>query len=140
MRAAPLVLAAVAGLAAGCGPDRAVDSTARPPATPVAVATASAPVSPMAQRGAQVFRAYCISCHSVDGRGLSPLGVDLTTSDFVRRGNDEDLEQFLRQGRAADAHGSRTGRQMPGLAGLPDIGPSELAALVAHLREINRQG
>ena len=105
---------------------------------------AAAPVPPPAaltaeeSRGRQVFRAYCISCHSVDGRGLAPLGVDLTTSRFVGERSDRDLAGFLLRGRSPEAPESRTGRQMPGLAGLPEVGAPEVEALVAHLRRINR--
>lgn len=95
-------------------------------------------MSAEAERGRELFRAHCISCHSVDGRGLQSLGIDLTTSRFVAQQSDAALGEFLRRGRAPDDPGNRTGRQMPGVAVLPEIGDAEVKALVAHLRTINR--
>jgi len=113
-----------------------------PAASPPAAAPAAAALSPALtadqSHGQRVFRAYCMSCHSVDGRGLAPLGVDLTESRFVAERSDPELRGFLRRGRAPGEEGNRTGRQMPGLAGLPDVGDPEIAALVSHLRRINR--
>lgn len=137
---AALVLGA--GLAlGGCG-------RGGPPTPPTPAATAAparstpvpTPVSAEARRGGELFRSYCISCHSVDGRGLKSLGIDLTASRFVAENSDPALEQFLRRGRQPEDPGNRTGRQMPGVAVLPEIGDPEVRALVAHLRGINRRG
>ncbi|MCL4839418.1 MAG: cytochrome c [Thermoanaerobaculia bacterium] len=122
-------------LLAACGDGAGEGSAARPAAPPPAVPPA---LTADQSHGQQVFRAHCISCHSVDGRGLAPLGVDLTASRFVAERSDPELQGFLRRGRAPGEEGNRTGRQMPGLAGLPDVGDPEIAALVSHLRRINR--
>ncbi|QQR72208.1 MAG: cytochrome c [Holophagales bacterium] len=122
----------------GCGGSHDRPSDGGPaPTAHVEIAPA---VSAQEQRGRKLFRAYCISCHSVDGRGLQSLGIDLTTSRFVARQSDAALGAFLRRGRAPDDPDNRTGRQMPGIEVLPEIGEAEVQALVAHLRAIHRPG
>lgn len=121
-----------------CACNEPRDRSPIPVATPVTGVASSSPLSAEAERGRELFRAHCISCHSVDGRGLQSLGIDLTTSRFVAQQSDAALGEFLRRGRAPDDPGNRTGRQMPGVAVLPEIGDAEVKALVAHLRAINR--
>ncbi|HSM51396.1 MAG TPA: cytochrome c [Thermoanaerobaculia bacterium] len=133
-----LALLGTAALLAACGGGAGEGGGAPAAAAPAVASPAPTALTADQSHGQQVYRAYCMSCHSVDGRGLAPLGIDLTESRFVAERSDPELQGFLRRGRDPGEVGSLTGRQMPGLAGLPDVGEAEVAALVSHLRRINR--
>ena len=107
-------------------------------ATP-AVAVVSSVDTGEELRGRELFGSYCTQCHSVDGRGLEALGVDLTTSRFVASRSDAELAAFLRRGRKPGDSDNRTGRQMPGVSMLPDMGEADVQALVAQVRRLNRK-
>ncbi len=41
--------------------------------------------------GGVIFAATCSACHGPDAKGLPNLGKDLTTSEYIRDNDDEDL-------------------------------------------------
>ncbi len=87
--------------------------------------------------GPEVFAVYCAACHGGDGRGLPGLGVDLTTSRFVRRTVDSALAAYLHEGRPSDDPLSRTGRAMPGMRDFLTFTEENYQQAVAHLRQLS---
>jgi mono/diheme cytochrome c family protein len=114
---------------------------------------ADAPAQPMpADTGAQLFRAYCASCHGVDGRGAGPVTEALRTippdlTEFALRNAGVFPGERLRQiidGRHVTAHGTtempvwgRVFMREPG--GDPDVARARIDALVKYLESIQQR-
>jgi mono/diheme cytochrome c family protein len=86
---------------------------------------------PAATAPQQVFADNCAACHGDDARGVKDQGVDLTTSDFVKRMDDDAFAAFLMVGRQPAERGSRTGQLMPAFDYLT---PEETRAAIAFVR------
>jgi mono/diheme cytochrome c family protein len=110
-----------------------------------------APPSPV-QQGAELFRAYCGSCHGPDGRGAGPVSEALRTippdlTEFTLRNAgvfpDERVRQII-DGRHVTAHGTtempvwgRVFIREPG--GDPDVARARIEALVRYLESIQQR-
>ena len=123
------LLALSAGTAAGNTPSVAPFGMARRAARPIMARAVVLPTT-----GREVFAVYCAACHGGDGRGLPDLGVDLTTSSFVRQSADSTLAAYLYVGRPSDDPLSRTGRAMPGMKDFLTFTEENYRQVVAHLR------
>ena len=108
---------------------------------------------PRETNGAQLFRAYCASCHGETARGTGPLSTQLTrpvpdlTTYTARNGGvfpGERLRQII-AGRGPAAHGDRTmpvwgavfSRQADGT---DRVAGAQIDALVAFLQSIQQRG
>jgi mono/diheme cytochrome c family protein len=95
-------------------------------------AVAQAPGAEKSPRA--IYLENCALCHGEDARGVygpDYYGPSLIGNGFVRGRSDEELIEFLKVGRAADAPTSTMHILMPP-AGY--LSPTELAALVRFLR------
>jgi mono/diheme cytochrome c family protein len=84
-----------------------------------------------------VYLENCALCHGEDARGVygpDYYGPNLVGNAFVRGLSDEELLQFLKVGRAADAPTSTMHVLMPPAGYLP---AEELMAVVHFLRDGN---
>jgi EmrB/QacA subfamily drug resistance transporter len=86
----------------------------------------------------EVWAIYCTACHGPEGAGIENLGLNLITSTFVARQSDEQLVEFLKCGRAADAEDSQSKRPMPGMESYAGFKDGYYTQLVERLRKINR--
>ena len=114
MRAHPLLFFAVLGLAIAGPPPLAAQNPAGHPDeyAPVDIAY-----------GARLYDAQCTTCHGATGDGIS--GVDLRSGKFRNAATDQDLSRVITngiQGTAMQAF---------------KFDPSELAGIVAYLRNMN---
>jgi mono/diheme cytochrome c family protein len=112
----------------------------------------SATAAPTPLTGAQLFRAYCASCHGVDARGAGPLAdvlrnVPPSLTEYAIRNNGVFPSERVRQiidGRHVPAHGDT---EMPvwGRAFMREPGGDDatvrarIDALVAYLQSIQEQ-
>lgn len=82
----------------------------------------------VATLGRDLFQTTCVACHGKDAKGVTGLGRDLTTSDFVTLQSDSALLAFLSTGRPEALP------PMPPRGGNPDLSDSDLNAIVTYMR------
>jgi disulfide bond formation protein DsbB len=132
-----LVVVAMAVLAA-CGGDKKEEAT--PTTAPAAAQQqAAAPAAPVgdAANGAKIFATACVACHGPEGKGVTGLGKDLTTSEWTQQQTDEQLIEFIKRGRDAGDPLNTTGIAMPPKGGNPAMTDQEIADIVAFMRTIH---
>ena len=114
MRAQPLLFFAVLGLAIAGPPPVAAQNPAGHPDeyAPADIAY-----------GARLYDAQCTTCHGATGDGIS--GVDLRSGKFRNAATDQDLSRVI-----------TNGIQGTGMQAFK-LDPSELAGIVAYLRNMN---
>ena len=119
-RTLPLFLLVVAGALSACGSK----TTTAPFGDPIA--------------GREAFLMTCITCHGQDAKGVTGLGKDLTTSEFLRTQTDEQMLAFLQAGRRASDPLNTTGVDMPPRGGNPAFTDDDLKNIIAYLRTIQQ--
>lgn len=134
------LIAAVAGsfaliaaaFAPGCG-DKTSDSPKPEPAGATGVSQQTI-VS-----GRNTFLRTCASCHGADAKGMPNNGKDLTASEFVRTQTDEQLFQYVLDGREVPG-----GVSMPPRGGFPPdlLTDDQIRDVIAYIRRFpgNRTG
>ena len=127
---------------AACGGDDKPEEAAAPTAQPAAeqpVAAAPAALVGDAANGGKIFATACVACHGPEGKGVTGLGKDLTTSEWVGQQTDEQLVEFIKVGRDAGDALNTTGVAMPPKGGNPAMSEQEVADIVAFVRSIHQQ-
>jgi len=89
-----------------------------------------------AEAGAEVFAGTCATCHGPDAKGITGLGKDMTTSQFIADSTDAELIAFIKVGRATDDPANTTGVAMPAKGGNPSLDDEDLADVVAYMRTL----
>lgn len=92
-----------------------------------------------AANGGKVFSTACVACHGPEAKGITGLGKDLTTSEWVGQQSDAQLVEFIKKGRDAGDPLNTTGVAMPPKGGNPAMSDQEVADIVAFLRSIHQQ-
>lgn len=92
-----------------------------------------------AANGGKVFSTACVACHGPEAKGITGLGKDLTTSEWVGQQSDAQLVEFIKKGRDAGDPLNTTGVAMPPKGGNPAMSDQEIADIVAFLRSIHQQ-
>lgn len=110
--------------ACGGGAPAPTPTPSVPPADPVAGKTA--------------YQKTCVACHGPEGKGVTGLGKDLTTSEFVASKSDADLKGFILTGRPATDPLNTTGVDMPPKGGNPAMTDKDIENIVAFLRSIHQ--
>ncbi len=113
-------------LLAACGSEPT--GPANTPAEALASADAAA--------GQKIYASTCAACHGPDAKGIPGLGKDLTTSQFVADQSDEQLFQFVVEGRPSSHPLNTTGVDMLPKGGNPALTVQDIANVVAYLRSI----
>jgi len=90
------------------------------------------------EAGRDAFLITCIACHGPEGKGVTGLGKDLTTSEFLRTRSDEEMLDFLIAGRPASDPLNTTGVDMPPRGANPAFTDDDLKNIVAFLRTIQQ--
>ncbi|KAA3661053.1 MAG: cytochrome c [Chloroflexi bacterium] len=86
------------------------------------------------ESGAFMFDHTCAPCHGRSGQGIPNLGKDLTSSQFVQQLNDEELVDFIIEGRSVNDPANTTGIAMPPKGDNPALSPAQIRDVVAYLR------
>lgn len=89
-----------------------------------------------AARGQRLYAANCALCHGQSGEGKAMLGKTLQESEFVRGLSDEEMVEFLKEGRRADHPLNQRGVDMPPKGGNPGLSDQDLHSIVAYLRTL----
>lgn len=114
---------AVLFLAAGCGDDSVEVTTTAAAGTPVA-------------HGQQLAGESCSSCHGQSFEGVKNLGPALADNHFIRDHTDDELIDFIKEGRTKDDADNETGIAMPAYGGNPRLSEDDLADIVLFLRTL----
>ena len=93
------------------------------------------PGDPVAGKAA--YARTCTACHGPDAKGVTGLGKDLTTSEFVASKSDAELKEFIITGRPASDPLNSTRVDMPAKGGNPSMTDQDLKNIVAFLRSIH---
>lgn len=86
--------------------------------------------------GEELFNQVCISCHGPGGEGVEGLGKPFTTSEFVRTHSDQELLDFVKQGRPVGDPENTTGVDMPPKGGNPALTDEEILDIIAYIRTL----
>jgi disulfide bond formation protein DsbB len=105
------------------------------PSTPAATATPEGPIGDSVN-GQQKYTGTCVSCHGPDAKGMTGLGKDLTTSEFLKGKSNAEMVAFLQTGRPASDPLNTTGVDMPPKGGNPALADQDLADIIAYLRSL----
>lgn len=89
-----------------------------------------------AEAGEGLYEQSCSACHGPDAKGLPSLGKDLTTSDFVQGNSDQELLEFVKQGRPASHPDNTQGIDMPPKGGNPALTDQQILDIIAYLRTL----
>lgn len=88
--------------------------------------------------GKEKFTATCSACHGPAGEGISGLGKDMTTSEFIAGKTDDELVQFIKVGRDPSDPLNTTGVGMPAKGGNPALNDQDLYNIVAYIRSLQK--
>lgn len=98
-----------------------------------------APEVPVAQvsretimNGRNTFLRTCATCHGADAKGLANNGLNLTDSEFVRTQTDDQLLQYVIEGREVPG-----GVPMPPRGGFKeaDLSDNQIRDVIAYIRQ-----
>lgn len=88
--------------------------------------------------GKTKYEGTCVACHGQDATGVTGLGKDLTTSEFLKDQSDAELVSFLLLGRPASDPANTTNVDMPPKGGNPALTDQDLQNIVAYLRTLRK--
>jgi cytochrome c5 len=97
-------------------------------------------LDPTATAGEDVYEAACIACHATGGEGIEGLGEPLVNSDFIASRTDRELLDFIVAGRGTNDPENTSGVAMPPRGGRPNLSDTEILAVIAYLRTLQRIG
>jgi disulfide bond formation protein DsbB len=134
-----LSLLVVLSILAACGGGGSEPApAAEPAAQPAAQEPAAQPVSmgdPV--KGKENF-ATCAGCHGPDGKGITGLGKDMTSSEFIASQTDEQLLAFVKVGRPATDPLNTVGVDMPPKGGNPALTDAQIMDIIAFIRSLQQ--
>jgi disulfide bond formation protein DsbB len=105
------------------------------PSAPAATPTPSGD----AVAGKDAYMKTCIACHGADAKGITNLGKDLTTSEFVKGKTNQELVEFFKVGRPAGDPLNTTGVDMPPKGGNPALTEADLLNIAAFVRSVQQK-
>ena len=114
---------AMALVATGCGGDSGEVTT---------TAVAGSPVA----HGQQLAGESCSACHGQNFEGVTGLGPALADSGFIRDYTDDEIVDFIKEGRSMDDPENEIGVAMPPYGGNPRLTDDDLADIVLFLRTL----
>jgi disulfide bond formation protein DsbB len=87
--------------------------------------------------GEALFSVTCTACHGQDAKGVTGLGKDMTTSEFIQGLSDTELVEFIKLGRPADDPLNTTGIPMPAKGLNMALSDDEILAIVKFIRSLS---
>ena len=87
--------------------------------------------------GEPVYAENCAACHGPDGGGITGLGSDLLTSEFMRVGSEEEIVTFITE--TQPVSGSPDGGLVHIEGSNPDISEEDAINIIAYLKYLREQ-
>jgi mono/diheme cytochrome c family protein len=88
-------------------------------------------------RGVVVYQTTCQGCHGPDGIGVEGLGKPWVNSEFIDGLNDDEMLQFLIEGRTSDHPDNTTGIAMMPRGGNMNLTDADLLDVIVYMRSLN---
>ena len=88
--------------------------------------------------GKVAYDKTCVACHGPDAKGVTGLGKDLTTSQFLKDNSDAEMITFVKTGRPASDPANTTGVDMPPKGGNPAMTDEDIQNIIAYLRSLQQ--
>jgi disulfide bond formation protein DsbB len=107
------------------------------PETPPDASPETALASESLVDGKALFMVTCPACHGQDAKGVTGLGKDMTTSEFIKGLSDAELVEFIKLGRPADDPLNTTGIPMPAKGLNMALSDDEILAIVKFIRSLS---
>jgi len=92
--------------------------------------------SPEVVHGEELASQSCSACHGQDFTGVPGLGASFYDSTFIQSHPDDELVEFIKEGRANDAPDNESGIAMPPYGGNTRLTDEDLSDIVAFLRTL----
>lgn len=89
------------------------------------------------ERGIEIYAGTCSACHGQAGEGIEGLGKPWVNSEFINSRTDQEMLEFLIEGRPSDHPDNTTGISMMPRGGNPNLTDDDLLDLVAYMRTLN---
>lgn len=89
--------------------------------------------------GEEQYNQVCIACHGPGGEGVEGLGKPFTTSEFIASQSDQELLEFVKQGRPVDHPDNTTGVDMPPKGGNPALTDDQIMDIIAYIRTLQEE-
>ncbi len=115
--------------------DRIAVAAAPVPEVDAKVAPLPAVDSAALAKGKALYDQSCAICHGMNGEG-TPAGRALTNSVLIQTSTTVDLVKFVRLGRGTSDPHNTTGLNMPASGGQPDYSDTDIAAVIAYIRQL----
>jgi len=90
-----------------------------------------------AANGEALYGGTCMVCHGQAGEGVEGLGKPWVGSDFINSRTDQEMLDFLIEGRPSDHPENTTGVAMMPRGGNPNLTDGDLLDLIAYMRTLN---
>jgi mono/diheme cytochrome c family protein len=90
-----------------------------------------------AAAGQKIYNANCALCHGQGGVGKPALGKDLRQNAFIDGLTDDEMVEFLKEGRRANHPLNERGVDMPPRGGNPGLSDENLRLIVEYLRGLS---
>lgn len=129
-----LVLVACGGESADTGNGNEEPAAGNGDSGEVETVSAGDPVA-----GEEQYNQVCIACHGPGGEGVEGLGKPFTTSEFVASQSDQELLEFIKQGRPIDHPDNTTGVDMPPKGGNPALTDDQIMDIIAYIRTLQEE-
>jgi mono/diheme cytochrome c family protein len=88
-------------------------------------------------RGIALYEGNCQVCHGIEGAGVEGLGKPWVDSSFIQARTDQEMLEFIIEGRPSDHPDNTTGIAMMPRAGNPNLTDDQILDLVAYMRTLN---
>lgn len=92
--------------------------------------------SPEVVHGEELASQSCSACHGQDFKGVPGLGASFDDSTFIQNHTEDELVEFIKEGRANDAPDNGSGIAMPPYGGNTRLTDEDLSDIVAFLRTL----
>jgi mono/diheme cytochrome c family protein len=119
---------------AACGGNGDTGGASAPAAsdTETAAVPAGDPVA-----GERLYMQSCSACHGPDAQGIPGLGRSMVGTEFFASHNDQEILDFVKQGRPATHPDNETGVDMPPKGGNPALTDEQILDIIAYLRSLD---
>jgi mono/diheme cytochrome c family protein len=128
-----LILPVILLLLAACGGSGGTaEPAAQAPDTDTAAVPAGDPVA-----GERLYMQSCSACHGPDAQGIPGLGRSMVGTEFFATHDDQEILEFVKQGRPATHPDNEAGVDMPPKGGNPALTDEQILDIIAYLRSLD---
>lgn len=87
--------------------------------------------------GERLYMQSCSACHGPDAQGVPSLGRSMVGTEFFTNNSDQEILEFVKQGRPATHPDNEAGVDMPPKGGNPALTDAQILDIIAYLRSLD---